>query len=111
MPFKDPKRRREYQRDYYNGQSEEYRAGIRANIRLRKKELRKVIDEAKEGKSCACGENHPACLDFHHRENDKILGIAAIPKQGWSKERLLAEIAKCDLICANCHRKHHFVAS
>jgi hypothetical protein len=108
MPHKDPEQRRQYQRDYYNGREPEYRIGIRANVKSRKGALKEIIREAKEGRHCKCGEGHPACLDFHHRESNKVLGIAEIPKAGWSKERLLAEIAKCDLICANCHRKHHF---
>jgi hypothetical protein len=57
----------------------------------------------------SCGEADSACLDFHHRvPEDKVLPIAIAITRGWSKARLLAEINKCDVICANCHRKQHY---
>jgi len=52
-----------------------------------------------------CGQTFlPHQMDFDHRDPDtKLFGIT------WSKAllapraRLLAEIAKCDVVCANCH--------
>lgn len=56
-----------------------------------------------------CDETHPVALQFHHRDpsikkfmvNSKTLSS---PKKYPWKEILL-EIAKCDLLCANCHSK------
>ena len=59
-----------------------------------------------------CGEAHPATLDFHHvdpKEKERSLGD--IGKYGWSRAKALAEIAKCVILCANCHRKRHWTAS
>jgi hypothetical protein len=51
-----------------------------------------------------CGGTFPPeCMDFDHRPGEKkLFGIG----QGLRRklEALLAEIAKCDLVCANCHR-------
>ena len=57
-----------------------------------------------------CDESHPACLDFHHRDpREKVMILSKVTNQrGWSIERILAEIAKCEVICANCHRKEHW---
>ena len=55
-----------------------------------------------------CGENHPHCLDFHHRdpaEKEFTLSLAGEGRYGIP--RLLKEVAKCDVLCANCHRKLH----
>lgn len=54
---------------------------------------------------CAdCGyAEHPHALDFDHRDpSTKSFGIGG----AWSKSlaRVAAEIAKCDVVCANCHR-------
>ncbi len=37
----------------------------------------------------------------------KSFSIGKTLYQGPSEERLRAEIAKCDVVCANCHIKHH----
>ena len=54
-----------------------------------------------------CGFRHPAALDFHHRDpaHKKYL-ISRSWQCKW--ETILAEIAKCDLLCSNCHRIEHY---
>ncbi len=42
-------------------------------------------------------------MEFDHL-GDKIMDIARMTNSGCSVERLLAEVAKCELVCANCHR-------
>jgi len=55
-----------------------------------------------------CPETHPACLDFHHREGEeKTMRVSKLVYQG-TLSALQAEVAKCDVVCSNCHRKHHF---
>lgn len=45
----------------------------------------------------------PECMDFDHRDPaDKKYQIAGM--SNFSKEKVFAELAKCDLVCANCHR-------
>jgi hypothetical protein len=44
-------------------------------------------------------------MDFDHREGEvKVGNVAHAVARGWSLERTKAEIAKCDLVCAVCHR-------
>lgn len=53
-----------------------------------------------------CGENDSVCIDWHHVDpTQKEFAISFI--KGKSKERTLAEMAKCICICASCHRKLH----
>ena len=33
--------------------------------------------------------------------------ISDAVRLAWSKKRILAEAAKCEVLCANCHAKHH----
>lgn len=56
-----------------------------------------------------CGENHPAVLDFHHRDpNEKVMSIGNIIGRKWSIDKILNEMNKCDILCSNCHRKLHW---
>lgn len=56
-----------------------------------------------------CGEDHPACLDFHHRNPDeKFMEIANMVRNCFGIAKILEEISKCDVLCANCHRKLHY---
>jgi len=63
------------------------------------------LHEYKHERGCLiCGENDPRCLDFHHRDpKQKVMGVALMV--GLQMERLIEEINKCDVMCANCHRK------
>ena len=56
-----------------------------------------------------CGESRPACLTFHHRNpSDKLIEVSILVTRHNKRERVLAEIAKCDVLCANCHADLHF---
>jgi hypothetical protein len=57
---------------------------------------------------CAqCGyDAHPAALHFHHTDGaTKDLAVSEVAKYGWA--RIRAEVAKCDVLCANCHAALH----
>lgn len=52
-----------------------------------------------------CGNSYPHyVMDFDHVRGIKCFNIGATPNLNPSLERLMAEIAKCDLVCSNCHR-------
>jgi hypothetical protein len=54
-----------------------------------------------------CGETDVACLDFHHRLGTQKDGTIAALMRNRSMAVLQAELAKCELLCSNCHRKLH----
>jgi hypothetical protein len=64
--------------------------------------------ELKKTFKCArCSESDPCTFDFHHVDpTQKTIGIAQM-LIGHSKKSILAEITKCIVLCANCHRKLH----
>lgn len=77
----------------------------------RKKEVLGIVRSIRV-RCLRCGENHPAVLDFHHRDpSKKSLGIAKMVCLGYSVKRIKFEIEKCDVLCSNCHRKEHFYRS
>lgn len=76
-------------------------------VQNRKKELLEWYAELKKTLKCAnCPENDPRCLDFHHiNTKEKDATICYMVYNGYSKNRILKEMAKCIVICSNCHRK------
>jgi hypothetical protein len=64
---------------------------------------RKLVADMKQAAGCAdCGyDKHPEALQFDHVRGRKLFNIATHVTDRW--ERLLAEIAKCEVVCANCH--------
>lgn len=98
--------RQEYHRQYY----ETNRDHIRANTDKNRRDRLEWLRQLKSTLSCSrCGEKHLACLDFHHRDPSQKEGlIGQMANRGLSEKRILAEIAKCDVLCCNCHRKQHW---
>ena len=78
--------------------------------RHHKAKLKKFILQFKTGKKCSmCSETHPACLSFHHKDpKTKLFCVAESPRLGLTIQQVMDEIAKCELICHNCHSKLHW---
>src|SRR5438093_12375480 len=67
----------------------------------------------KEGKPCTdCGRTYPPqVMQWDHKPGFQKLGDITIDFWGPGREDILAEIAKCDLVCANCHAIRTFTRS
>lgn len=64
---------------------------------------RAALDELKASPCFDCGGSFKPCqMDFDHVEGGKVANIAQLV--GGPTEGLLDEVAKCHLVCANCHR-------
>jgi arginine/lysine/ornithine decarboxylase len=88
----------------YN-QSEKGRLANALKKKLRAKQAKEIIEAAKAVPCADCGGIFPRqVLDFHHVE-PKAFEIG----RSWHRtiNTLRAEIAKCVVICANCHRIRH----
>lgn len=52
-----------------------------------------------------CGEKDPVVLDFDHVRGEKRTGVKRMLAGTYSLESVFEEIAKCEVRCANCHRR------
>lgn len=70
-----------------------------------KTRIREAIKLLKDVPCMDCGKKYPSyVMDFDHRDPDtKEFGIST-GRSGRGLKRVLEEIAKCDIVCANCHR-------
>lgn len=109
------KNREEYnktRREWYQQNKETERARLKKSNKIRDEKVKKwVADYKAERGCCKCPENDPVCLDFHHEDATLKEGDIGKIIKHWSENRLKAEIAKCIVICANCHRKLHYKPS
>jgi len=96
-------------RDRSKQHYEENNISLKEKQRLYIQQRREWFNEFKKTLKCIkCGENHIACLDFHHRDpKQKEFSIAGAVSHS-NKEKVIKELEKCDVLCANCHRKHHY---
>lgn len=86
----------------YNSREKLYAAQRRHREKIRTK-LFYFLSE----KSCIdCGEKDPIVLEFDHREpKGKFKIVAKMLSGHYSWESVEREIKKCEIRCANCHRR------
>ena len=78
---------------------------MRKNAKDRKQEVRRRIFAYLCDRSCVdCGEPDPVVLEFDHRR-EKRGNVSELATRGLSWEAIRAEIDKCEVRCANCHRR------
>ena len=105
MAFKNKEDQATYHREVWYPKNKQRR------LELNNAWKEKQVDLFKEWKSkqkcLICSESEYSCLDLHHlNPADKEYAIAVSVRQ-MSFEKLMKELSKCVVLCANCHRKVH----
>jgi hypothetical protein len=109
MPYKDANVRKskhkEYSRKHYLANQET----IIEKNRKNKAELKAEWSAFKRTLKCTkCGFDHIAALDFHHEDpSTKEHNVNRLISNKLFK-KAYEEIKKCVVLCANCHRIHHY---
>lgn len=93
----------DYRKEHYKNNKKKY---LRKAVVYRNKVREWFLEYKKALSCCKCNDKRYWVLDFHH-ERDKEGVISELAFSG-SKKRLQNEIAKCIVLCANCHRDHHY---
>lgn len=102
MPYKDSEKQKLYLKKHYEDNKNLYKERS-AKSRYKTQEL---VDSLKRGQKCAdCKLEWPSyVLDFHHTNRDnKITNIGRLTHHV-GRDKIIREINKCILLCANCHR-------
>jgi hypothetical protein len=106
MPYKDKSRQRQAQSDWYHKNKD----SISKKRKQNKQESKRWVYNYKLRHSvCAeCKVSYPPhILDFDHIK-DKSFGISRALQLGTSLEKIKKEIAKCEIVCSNCHRQRTY---
>ena len=93
-----------YKREHYARNRSRYiaTAGERKRALVAERATR-LVEFLRSHPCVDCGEDDPVVLEFDHL-GDKAFNISkGIRDRGW--RAVLEEIARCDVVCANCHRR------
>ena len=80
--------------------------------KLRRSKKRQYVHNLKEGVACLdCGvEFPPHIYDFDHLPQfEKSFNLSSTGMRDKSLELIIAEVAKCELVCSNCHRHRTYM--
>jgi hypothetical protein len=96
---------RECFRAYFRARGDKHRRQAMEAKRKRMQVLRDYLDEYLAVHPCAdCGLTDPRILEFDHLE-DKMEDIGILWRRGRALSELKLEVAKCEVVCVNCHRR------
>ncbi len=92
-----------YDRAYHK---KTWESGVRpAQVAKRRQRNREFIWEYLSDKACMdCGETDIVILEFDHQRN-KEYNISEMSGKTSSLAKILEEMKKCEIVCANCHRR------
>src|SRR5947199_9989120 len=97
MVYKDKEAERKYQNEWYH----KHKQAVLERRRQRQIKIRDWYRDYKSTLYCAdCGESHPACLQFHHKDRaDKKFALGDMANRASSIKVLMKEISKCEVLC------------
>jgi 5-methylcytosine-specific restriction endonuclease McrA len=76
---------------------------VRSRLARQHRNRSKIYEYLREHPCALCGEDDPVVLEFDHLR-DKLREVTVIARLG-GRTDLLAELQKCRVLCANCHRR------
>lgn len=92
----------------YKKKTKEEKQKVVNSSKRKREELVTIVNNFKKlNRCCFCDEKHVCCLDYHHLDpNNKEFEIGYLARAK-SVNKIIDEIKKCVIVCANCHRKLH----
>lgn len=90
----------------YQNNKEHYKKLIKINKKKYTQALNDFLINYLKTHPCVdCSESDIRCLDFDHVRGEKFKNISIMRNETYSLNKLKLEIDKCEVRCANCHRK------
>jgi hypothetical protein len=105
MAYANREKQRECSRRHYR----KHKADYLARNNAKRHAMRDYLREQKRKPCADCKTRYPYyVMDFDHNDaSQKRFELAALVNR-LSWKLLKAEIAKCDVVCSNCHRERTF---
>lgn len=91
--------------EYYKRTPEKNDARNASRVKSRAKAQQIVWDHLASNPCVDCGEVDPVVLEFDHVRGDKSFNLSEVARRALHIDTILLEISKCEVRCANCHRR------
>ena len=92
-------------KEYYSNNLDKHKKATKERSKKNIDKVRKLVIEYLQNNPCVvCGESDIVVLDFDHL-SDKSNSISRMISMGSSWKTISKEISKCQVLCANCHRR------
>ncbi len=88
---------------HYYANARRHGENVRRTSAARMRRIRQIVVEALSGGCVDCGNKDIRVLEFDHVRGPKVGNVSSIIRRGWSEKIIVAEIAKCEVRCRNCH--------
>ena len=106
MAYRSNLAQREYAKRHYERNKATYKRRAAAFTTEAIKRNKALVRSYLLAHPCVdCGESDPVVLDFDHVKGGKVKEVSTMVRDGMSAANIRAEIAKCEVRCANCHRR------
>ncbi len=93
------------QKQWYEKRKDEHKKNVLVRKVSARQEARQFVLDYLSAHPCIqCGESDPMVLEFHH-VGGKEREISFMITGGYPIAKIQAEIDKCQVLCANCHRR------
>ena len=109
MPFKDPVKQKEAQRQWYLRNKK-----ITIERSMKYKHDNQVWFKETKLNDVACGcrdcgyVGHPDEFDYHHIDPNTKIACVSDMLGTYGRPKVIAEMAKCDIVCKPCHEQIHY---
>ena len=102
-----PNMEAKYHRDWYHKNRDRIMGRKLEGQKKRRVASIEAVRKYKAEHGCAdCGESDPIVLDLDHLDQDtKFKSVANMIMGGYGLARIMQEAEKCEVVCANCHRR------
>jgi hypothetical protein len=88
------------------------RHGDKHRLHVKDRRIRQAVENRswvasylKDHPCTDCKEPDPVVLEFDHVRGTKRANVASMVSNGYALMSVQEEVAKCDVRCANCHRR------
>ena len=106
MAYANPEDKKAYANAHYLANTDYYKQKARAkdkDVKLRNRQI--ILTHLLDNPCVDCGEDDVIVLEFDHVRGEKLFPVSRSIGRKISEKKLRDEIDKCEVRCANCHRR------